>query len=937
MKKIKNIIKTAVLTATLTAMVLPPHTALAAYTLYEKVTNEDVVKGVTYQKKHRLTDEGWLDLHILNIDLSNENIRVEPVLSQNEPGLREKVGALLGGSGALAGVNSAYFGLTGKYSSSFGPTVKDGDILSIDTDKNLEKNQFGTYYEDLEGIGNFEYFKTNIQVFVDGNSYFEFAGINTITEMIYPICMTRTAGTDTAAVDARFGGLAKIVVTEGEVTKISEKGEVVEIPENGYVIVLSSEFADAFLQYFYVGQKAELRVVSTIDMAKVQTAISGGGVILRNGEKPEDYGEMASGRQPRTLLGVSEDQKTMKLIVADGKRSNGNNKSIGLTVDEAVELLKAEGLYNGLNLDGGGSSLMAVKTADSDSIETVSSPAEGSERPVMTAVGVFDTSAVGEAVQLVARTDSERVAVGESVGINVFGYDENLHKINIPAEQIKFSCDESLGTLNGNLYTPLSAGSNIVTVEYNGITANVPVNVVSIIEMRPENDMLNMNVGESREIRVKGITSDGHDVDITGKVNMTTDFGSMNGSVFTAVGEGGGYVACEYNGLTCYVKIVVGTKERQISSFEDVQYLNYSSYPNGIEGIAGVSRANVSDGSMAVGLSYYLKESEATQAVYLGFPSPKSIEGKPKALKLAIKGNGSGQWVRGKIEDSNGKEHTIEFTQNVNWTDWRDATAQIPAEAAYPIKLTTIYVAALSNSNTNQQAMYFDNLRGEFPTEVEISVPQPIRGLDLLEGDTSGKDLGYTYINFSGSVTSGNADGATYDAVRNQVSASLGTNSDIVVFTKNSDINVSDNAEVIKWKDDYAVYYYDSAVLMNVYAKNGGIFETDYLQWQRMKNDALSGKSSNVIIFMDLPPSKFDDADEAELFCGMLEDIKAAGKNVFVISPGHARYSMTVKNGVRYVTMPELWNSDGSVNREYKILRFKASESDVVFEVVNAF
>ena len=40
----------------------------AAEILYDQVTTETITKGVTYEKNHRLTEEGWQDIHVLKID-----------------------------------------------------------------------------------------------------------------------------------------------------------------------------------------------------------------------------------------------------------------------------------------------------------------------------------------------------------------------------------------------------------------------------------------------------------------------------------------------------------------------------------------------------------------------------------------------------------------------------------------------------------------------------------------------------------------------------------------------------------------------------------------------------------------------------------------------------------------------------------------------------
>ena len=118
-------------------MVFSAVPSFAAESLYEQVTQEVLAKGIDYKVKHRLTTDGWLDIYVLTADLTNPNIEVIPVNSKKELGLRETVDKLITDNSAVAGVNSAYFGMTSKYSASFGPEISRGDIVSVDTDKNL--------------------------------------------------------------------------------------------------------------------------------------------------------------------------------------------------------------------------------------------------------------------------------------------------------------------------------------------------------------------------------------------------------------------------------------------------------------------------------------------------------------------------------------------------------------------------------------------------------------------------------------------------------------------------------------------------------------------------------------------------------------------------------------------------------------------------------
>lgn len=932
-----NVLKKVIVVTALAGTILSFSTvAFGATTLYEQITTQRVAKGVTYEKKHRLTEDGWLDIHMLTVDLTNSNISVEPIQSKTEAGLREKVGKLLTDANAIAGTNAAYFGMTGNYSAGFGTNVANGKVISMDTDKNLSGNQFGTYFEDMNGQGYFDYLTNHMEFYADGNSYFEFAGINTITQMIYPVYLDRSLCADTKDIDARFSDLTKIVVEDDRIVKISAKGETVTIPEDGYIVVLSSAYADAHISKFSVGQRAEFKVTSTFDVDKIKTAISGGGIILKDGVKPQNYGEMAAGRQPRTLLGLSQDQKTLKIIVADGKRSNGSNVSIGLTVDEAVWLLKSEGMYSGINLDGGGSSLMALKTVDESSVSTVSSPAEGSERPVMTAVGIFDNSSVGDITTLYVKPSSESIVQDGMATLEVYGYDENYHRIAVPTQDVTFACDSNMGTISGNTFKAENTGSAFITATYNNIVATATVEVSKIAAIEANKTEVNLNVGDTVNLSFKGVTMDGHTTELAGGVTLTSDFGEISGSSFKATKKGAGYITCTYGDLKCYVKVIAGTEEKQISSFEDVKYLDFTSYPAGMEGIAGISTASVSDGNKALAISYYFKEASVTQAAYLNFPKSVAISGRPSKLKLDIKGNGTGQWVRAKIIDANGVENVIDFSRDVNWTDWQTMTADVPSSVTYPISVKTIYVAAITNTNTAQQVMYFDNLQGVFPIDADVVVPTAQRIKDKLEGDTAGKESGYTYVSMAGSVTSGTANVSTYTTERAKVNAALG-NSDIAVFAGRSDISEGNGAEVIKWTEDYKVYKKSNVTLVNMFAKYGGFVQTKKSQWSSFKNDVMNANNKNVIFFMDIAPSEFYDEDEGDLFQSALKEISDSGKNVFVISNSETGYALTVEDGVRYISLPQLWKKNGEINKDFVTLRFKLNGENAVFEKINLY
>ncbi len=85
-------------------------------------------------------------------------------------------------------------------------------------------------------------------------------------------------------------------------------------------------------------------------------------------------------RNPRTSVGLSQDGKTLFLMVVDGRSS----ASVGMTCVEVAATMKGFGAYDAINLDGGGSTTMYLRGTG-----IVNTPSDGSERTVGNHLGIF--------------------------------------------------------------------------------------------------------------------------------------------------------------------------------------------------------------------------------------------------------------------------------------------------------------------------------------------------------------------------------------------------------------------------------------------------------------------------------------------------------------------------------------------------------------------
>jgi len=165
-------------------------------------------------------------------------------------------------------------------------------------------------------------------------------------------------------------GGAEIVVLGNRITEVrSESGSSV-IPRSGFVISLSASRAVELLPRFQVGHNLTLdlsllpsRPDHRRSWNQATSIIGGGPLLLSEGKRVEDpETESISqvfyhSRHPRTGVGVRDDG-TLLFVTVDGRQSQ---TSVGMTLSEFTDLFIELSAVSAMNLDGGGSTAMAVR------------------------------------------------------------------------------------------------------------------------------------------------------------------------------------------------------------------------------------------------------------------------------------------------------------------------------------------------------------------------------------------------------------------------------------------------------------------------------------------------------------------------------------------------------------------------------------------------
>ena len=135
----------------------------------------------------------------------------------------------------------------------------------------------------------------------------------------------------------------------------------------------------------YFGRRNQL--VFNIQPEKIYNALSGDRMVVFNGEPVPGLNDEEL--DPRTAIGIDKNGRHLILVVVDGRQPF---YSMGATFTELADLLIEYGVYEGMNLDGGGSATMVI-AGGLDKPLILNSPIDnyipGRERPVANHLGIY--------------------------------------------------------------------------------------------------------------------------------------------------------------------------------------------------------------------------------------------------------------------------------------------------------------------------------------------------------------------------------------------------------------------------------------------------------------------------------------------------------------------------------------------------------------------
>ncbi|NLM28177.1 MAG: phosphodiester glycosidase family protein [Clostridiaceae bacterium] len=313
---------------------------------------------VVYKKEEIEIDGKPQVVHFLELDLSNSEVSVFPVLAKDKIFGFELLSGVDKRYNALATVNA---GFNYSYGQPSGFVVSNGRILtgSLGYGRILLITNNKARFVDAPAEVRIEC--GGEQIFIDRvNPYPAEQGVSIYTSEYGP----------TDRFDKRH---TVCVVRNGKVVSSGIADAEAEIPDDGYLIV-DSKTENSVLSGFNTGHEVKIR---WIDQAEQGYQCSGS--LVENGVNvAKDTDPWAGSMEiptPRTAVGI-KDESTLVFIVVDGRQPG---YSTGVTGKQLADILISAGVTEAALLDGGASSEMIVNG------EIVNKPSAGKERLIASA------------------------------------------------------------------------------------------------------------------------------------------------------------------------------------------------------------------------------------------------------------------------------------------------------------------------------------------------------------------------------------------------------------------------------------------------------------------------------------------------------------------------------------------------------------------------
>ena len=295
-------------------------------------------------------------IQVITVDLKDPFLRVMPVVAAEGIGAVESFESMVERNGAVAAVNGTFFNA---YEAD--PYIRFPNGLMIKSGEVIHSGGNQALSVLINKLPLVEYLKTEVEILVKRNGNAPYSintwGINKYygSDAVDQVVLyTSDFGTSIS-----YSGGTKVVIEEKKITQITTNA--VMIPPNGYVIFIGNTENNKqnIISELRVGGEVQIKSTltrnsGTFDSANWEAAIGVGPKLLTNGQVDVNFArdgfddpKITSSSNARSFVGVNQNKE---LVMGTTVTS--------ATIPELANVLKAYGLTDAMNMDGGSSSAL---------------------------------------------------------------------------------------------------------------------------------------------------------------------------------------------------------------------------------------------------------------------------------------------------------------------------------------------------------------------------------------------------------------------------------------------------------------------------------------------------------------------------------------------------------------------------------------------------
>ncbi|WP_425447114.1 phosphodiester glycosidase family protein [Dethiothermospora halolimnae] len=935
MKKVMKKIMTGVVSVSILLSSGTIGLADEPFIIHERLNSEKITGGVSYENLQRFTSDGWWNINVLRIDLNDEYTDIDTIFSDKGVSHKETITNMVKSSNAIAGINGDFFWKTNN-NYPIGTMIADGEFISTPDYVPNEKAVFSITNEKVPFI---TYWKTDIAVKSQWGHSIKVVSKNKDNSLYESVCMYDKNWSEKTIGNTIYPDMTEVIVKDGVVIDIRMGQEPVDMPEDGYILVGRNQAKNTLLNSFRIGDKVRVEKTSVPDFEEIKMAVGGGAILVKNGTIPH-FSHNITGNHPRTAIGITNDRSELIMVTIDGRNASFK----GVSQERLAQIMIELGAYEAINLDGGGSTTMAIAYQGEENPVVVNHPSDGGQRRVINGLGVFNDAPKMPLKHIEIETDDTNIFVNTTRRFNIKGYDENYNPVEVDLDEVKFRIEGIKGKFEDNILTTKEIGTGIIKAEYEGKTSTIKVKVLDELKdvvIDPDNIYIDTNsemyinniYGKNNEGYIAKIEFDDIKWEVIGNVGEIE-----KGTFYSGKEEGYGAIIATLGNALENITVSVGYNRKLIDGFENIDNIQLDTYPR--EKVIGdiEKSKNDKEGKYSIELSYDFSQTDENRAAYIKMnPNNNTFKQAPSKLGMWVYGNGSGHWLRGTLKDSNGNIYKVDFANEINWNGWKWVTGKMPRGVSYPASLENIYVVQIDPLKKDVGKLLFDGLEGLYPIKPkDMVLPDETTVKDPLQKHSELKDGGYKVA-----VTNG------IDKANNLLKYHIGerikdniNNSEfgIIMGSMNKEFENKINKPILEVTNGYSTITYKDTLFIQLDDNKKGIRATDPKQWLNFKKKLKGSKEKNIIILLPKPVlgnNGFIDKLEADLFNEELSKYSNNGRNVFVIHGGK-EIKTDVKSGIRYIQFTG--NTDKNIDvYDLKQLVFTVNNDEITYEIQSLF